>query len=487
LKISYQKSNYYVEVKNPIEKAEVAEIIENVEDQIVNNSGWAILKTLFGFLDALLNLKLNHDPDLKVVINTGHYSANGGLPSQISRTQYPISNPYAAEDAAKALDYKKELNTYSSEDVYEVMAEGESEVEKIEGYLTTIKSLVDPFKLKNIKALWDAVTGLIGSLIKLGASFVKDGAATLLTGMRDRFYLVGYASYYTANRTTYEGKALTGASFNLPQNGMDNGYVFSGAELEYVFKGKLSETENQKSTFTSIWVERMVFDIYGVLSDPLVQSLAASVGAVTFGFGDIVIKLVFLAVEALIDTVILVNKGDIPIIKNFIYLSPTGLPRLLEKVCTLAISDSLKQSLYEKSTDVATKVNNKASDFALEHADFTSGKELSYERYDYYKQDLGAEQKKHKIRDMFTMDYTKSIQIFMLLFGNNEKIVKRLADIIQMEAAYNVYNKKQGYIFNLDKSYTYIRASGSFSSGVFMKVGDETSYNSKNRVIYNGY
>ena len=486
-KISYQKNNYYLDFNNPIEKGQVAEIIENVENQIVNNSGWTILKTLFGFLDALLNLKLNHDPNLKVVINTGHYSANGGLPSQISRTEHPISNPYAAEDAAKSLEYKKDLNSYSSEDVYEVMAEGESEAEKIEGYLTTIKSLIDPFKLKNIKKLWDAVKGLIGSLVRLGASFVKDGGAAILNGMRDRFYLVGYASYYTANRTTYQGKALTGASFNLPQNGMDNGYVFSGAELEYVFKGKLSETENQKSTFTSIWVERMVFDIYGVLSDPLVQSLAASVGAVTFGIGDIVIKLVFLAVEALIDTVILVNKGDIPIIKNYIYLSPTGLPRLLEKVCTLAISDSIKQSLYEKSTDIATNINSKASEVALEHADFTSGKELSYERYDYYKQDLGDEQKKHKIRDMFTMDYTKSIQIFMLLFGNNGKIVKRLADIIQMESSYNVYNKKQSYNFNLDESYTYIRAAGSFSSGVFMNVGDESSYNSKNRVIYNGY
>lgn len=486
-KISFKKSDYYVNVKNPIEKAEVAQIIENVEDQIVNNSGWTILKTLFSFLDALLNLELNYNPDLKVVINTDHYSANGGLPSQISRTQYPISNPYASEDAAQALEYKKDLNSYSSEDVYEVMAQGESEAEKIEGYLTTIKSLVDPFKLKNIKALWDAVTGLVGSLVKLGASFVGDGISTMLKGMRDRFYLVGYASYYTANRTTYQGKALTGASFNLPQNGMDNGYVFSGAELEYVFKGKMSEIDNQKATFTSIWVERMVFDIYGVLSDPLVQSLAASVGAVTFGIGDIVIKLVFLAVEALIDTVILVNKGEIPIIKNFVYLSPTGLPRLLEKVCTLAVSDALKQSLYEKSTEVATNVNNKASEFALEHADFTNDQKLSYERYDYYKQDLNAEQKENKIRDMFNMDYTKSIQIFMLLFGNNEKIVKRLADIIQMEATYNVYNKKQGYTFNLDKSYTYIRASGSFSSGVFMKVADETSYNSKNRVMYNGY
>lgn len=488
-KVSYTKANVYIKVTNPVEKAEISKLIEDIENQIVNNGGWAILQTIFGFFDALTNLTLTHNPNLNANINTSLYSANGGLPSKINRTEHSVANPYGEADAASALEYKKELNSYASSDVYEIAGEGESEAEKIEGYLNTIKANIKPFKLKNLKKLWDAAKGFVSSLAKLAANFVKQGVTDLLKGMRDRFYIVGYASYYTANRTTYTGKALTGTGFGLPQHGTDDGYVFNGAELEYIFKGSFSEKTNQKAAFTAIWVERMLFNISGVLSDALVQSVATALGSFTFGIGDVLTKLAFLAAEAYIDAVLLANSADIPIVKSCIFLSPAGIPKLMGKLLSLELSDDVTRKIYTESTKAASTINNKTNQIAQnKDANFTSKVDVTYPGYDEYKAQQKDIDDKREIADKFTMDYTKSLQIYMLLFGNNEKYVKRIADIIQMEASWKANHEDMiGYQFNLDKSYTYIRASGSFSSGVFMKIGEDSSYTSKNRVIYNGY
>lgn len=485
-RVSYTKSNVYVTVTNPISKGAVSEIVENIEDQIVNNGGWAILQTIFGFFSALMDLKLNWDSNLSAEIDESLYSANGGLPSK--KTAYSLNNPYSAVDGALSLAYKETLNSYSAEDVYEIPGKDDSQADKIEEYINTIQDNIKPFKLKNIKKLWDAAKGLIGELIDMGAEIVEKGVKSLLTGLRDRFYIVGYASYYMANRTTFQGVALTGTGFNLPQHGTDEGYVFSGAELEYIYKGNLKETKNQSSAFNAIWIERMLFNVFSVVKDPLVQSLGAALGSFTFGLGDVLVKLAFLVAESYLDCVLLVNQGKIPIIKSSIYLSPTGFLKLVKEILSLNLSEATKKKIYNASKDAATNINNKTNELATKvNTNYTSKVDVSYSEYDTYKEQQDKADEENKFRDIFTMDYTKSLQVFMLFFGNNEKYVKRIADIIQMEASYKAHQGLIKYEFNLDKSYTYIRASGIFSSGVFMKVGEDESYTSKSRVIYNGY
>ena len=94
---------------------------------------------------------------------------------------------------------------------------------------------------------------------------------------------------------------------------------------------------------------------------------------------------------------------------------------------------------------------------------------------------------KTKISSFFKWDYTKSIQILLLLGKSSDTMLNRLADIIQMEGSYNASKGAATYGFNLDKSYTYLRASGSFISNLFIKIGEDNDVSSKPRVIYNGY
>ena len=108
------------------------------------------------------------------------------------------------------------------------------------------------------------------------------------------------------------------------------------------------------------------------------------------------------------------------------------------------------------------------------------------------KEDITANEFKNNanstsLLDVLSFDYTKSL-LLILLFTNNETELERLADIIQMEGMYNAVDNIAGYTFDLDKSYTYLRASGKFSTNQFVKLSEiTTDLTSKERVIYKGY
>ena len=75
-----------------------------------------------------------------------------------------------------------------------------------------------------------------------------------------------------------------------------------------------------------------------------------------------------------------------------------------------------------------------------------------------------------------------------MLFINTEAMLKRLGDVIQMEANYqSTKGRIDIYDFDLDKSYTYLRASGSFSTNEFIKLSDSGNLSSTRRVVYRGY
>ena len=482
-KISY--IDYYYEVANPISKSEVSAVIENVTSQITNNVGWEALKAIVGFLTALFKIELIHSPNLTSNINTEHYSSVGGLPSQRTNTNY--ASPYDAQDAKKAEKNKVMLNSYSDVEVYEVQGGGITLLEEMMGYINDIKAAIDDFSLKKLKVLWDAATGFVSCLTQLASTIIADGATALVKGLASRFILVGYISYNTANRTTYQGAGLTGESYGLPPSNDDSGYAFSGAETEYIFHGSMSEVDNQTSVFNAIWLERMLFDIVGVVTDATIQTIATTIGSVTFGIGTVVTYILVIVAEGLVDAVILVNGGDIPIVKTFAYLSPTGILKLVEKICSLKLSDALQKTIYDSAKNCATNINDKAKASNTKAGNNVESKSVSLPSYDEYKTTAKAESEKREFVDIFSLDYTKSLQIIMLLFSNTDKMVKRLADIIQMEATYRANQGILTYNFDLAKSYTYLRAEGNFGSDVFIRVGDSDKLNSNNRVIYNGY
>ena len=74
-----------------------------------------------------------------------------------------------------------------------------------------------------------------------------------------------------------------------------------------------------------------------------------------------------------------------------------------------------------------------------------------------------------------------------MLFEDQNKMLDRLADVIQMEAAYQASNEIGRYAFDLDHSYTYLRSSGNFTMNEFIPISDRTGIRTKYRIVYRGY
>lgn len=463
-------SNAYYKVNNPVEKSDVSNIIENIENKIKNNSKWAVVKAVVGFLKALFEIDATYDSELVANIDTSLYSANGGLPSKISRTEHPITSEFEKEDEEQSNAYKNLLNSFSADDVYDTGGDTKSVFDQMKELINELMNNLNNFKLRKLPSIASNVKDLFG-LILGGQIYNKLKDA--YNSMSKKMLLVGYISYNTANRTTYTGEALTGARFALPETYEKSGYVFSGAEMEYIYNGSMSEKENQESLFQSLWVERAILDVLPIFMDSTILQLATDLGSVSFGIGFILVYAVFFFAESYVDTIILANGGEIPMAKSFVYLTPGGFSKLIGSLFSLTLNEAQSKTIYEESGECVTKLDPN----------------VVVKRYDDFKAEekAKADEPESKILDLFNWDYTKSSQILLLLFRNTNTLLARLADIIQMEASYKSNSGAATYGFNLDKSYTYLRASGSFNTNMFIKIGKNDSLSSQKRVVYNGY
>lgn len=462
--------NAHYTVNNPVDKEVVSTIIKNIEKEIINNSGWAVAKAVVGFLKAMFKISAEFDPELQANVDSSLYSANGGLPSKINRVEHPITSEFEEDDEEQSNAYKNLLNSFSTDDVYDIGGDTKSVFEQMQELIEKLMDNLSNFKLRKLPKIADNILDLFGLISGSQITNVLKDAGS---SMGKKMLLVGYISYNTANRTTYTGKALTGASYNLPEKSENSGYVFSGAEMEYIYNGSMSEKENQESLFKALWIERVILDIAPIVGDSTILQLATDLGAITYGIGYVLVYAIYFFAESFVDTIILANGGEIPMAKSFVYLTPGGLPKLMSALFTLKLNEAQSKKLYEGAGDCVTKLDPNAS----------------VERYDDFKaaQKADANKTSNKIMDLFNWNYTKSSQILLLLFRNTNTLLKRLADVIQMEASYKAHSGAATYGFNLDKSYTYLRASGSFTTNMFIKIGTDDSLSSKKRVVYNGY
>lgn len=460
-------SDLYYSLDLPVDADDVDDVIESIEEDIVNNIGWGVAKAIVSFVKALFEISVFSDPDLAANIDTTLYSSNGGLPSEIDRSLYPLTSEYDAEDAALSQQYKDILNSYSAADIYPDSTNMGNLFETLMSYIDQLLNLVTNFKLGNLSEIGTICNNIISLLINCELSKL---AADMMTTVYSKMLLVGYISYNTANRTTYTGKALTGASYALPEKTINDGYCFSGAETEYIYAGGMSEKDNQKTTFNSMWLVRILLDIAPVAMDSTVASLASSLGSVTFGIGAVLVYLLFFLAEGFVSTIILANGGKVPMVKSFIYLSPGGVLKLLEALFSLKLSAAAKQSVYEGASSCVTTMSSDAE----------------IPSYEAYKQ--VEKENSENLLNLFTWDYTKTLQLLLLFCRSSDTMIKRLADIIQMEASYHAATDGvASYGFNLDNSYTYLRVSGSFDTTLFMQLTDETGLTSQERIIYKGY
>lgn len=473
-------SSYYETISTILSEGDVQKLQENLASEVASSSFFALVKAIVGFVKAIFTLTAWYDPELSATINTDNYSSIGGLPSTKDRSDgsaYSLKSPYADVDQQKSDYYKDLLGEYSNNPAVTGSATTMANViETITNSINTISDCCDDWHWYNVFSNLGKIISAIGDIITNVISFVANLVEIVVNAVYQKALLTGYIAYNIPNRTTYTGSALTGSGYALPNlHSSNQGYAFYGAETEYIIHGSLSETDNQSSLFNIIYLLRLVFDIASVATNSEVATLAGEAGAATFGIGTVVVYILYFIAEPFVDTLILVNSGTIPVIKTKVFLTPSGIPDLISRFLKLSLTEAQKNTAYQKIIKVAS-LGQASDSFATNYADAISS---------------GIADPDMPGSNLFTetweFDYTKTLIIIMMLFTSTDTMVSRLADIIQMECSYDAVNRIDAYTFDLDKSYTYLRAAGTFETNEFIKISNGTGLNSKERVVYRGY
>lgn len=300
------------------------------------------------------------------------------------------------------------------------------------------------FKLiVSLGLLLKAVAEFLGAIITWAVSFGVNLISFVARGPQawyEDLLLYGYGAYCMPNRTNYpDGKSINGYSYDkiyqsaggvakkptLSKSlseftnlavGTGNDPMFKGAEAEYLLVGSNSELQNQSVTFFNLYMLRLLLDVGVVLTNPQVSSITALAGPFA-----IALKIAIVIAEPLLDTIILVNGGDVYISKkdfkgrSTVYLSYSGLVILMQDIKDItAISDPLKK----KISDTITAANGEPPEYGL-----------------------------------FDASYTEHLILLMIVGVQPTDFVNRLQNIIQMESAVKY---KDEYPFKLDKTSTYL-------------------------------
>lgn len=476
-----EASSYYETISTLLSSGDVQKIQEDLASEVADSSFIAFVKAVAGFVKAIFTLTAWYDPELCANISTDNYSSIGGLPSMKDRSdgsQYSLKSEYADMDQQKSDYYKGLLGEYSNNPV--VTGSGtniEDVIKTIIDSINTISECCNNLQWNNIFSnlgkILSAVNDMITSVLAFNRKLIEIGA----NAVYQKALLTGYIAYNIPNRTTHTGTALTGKGYSLPDKFSANqGYAFYGAEAEYIIHGSLSETDNQSSLFNTIYLLRLVFDILNVALNPEVATLAGEAGAATLGIGTIVVYILYFIAEPFVDTLILVNSGSIPIIKTNVFLTPSGIPDLISSFFSLSLTEAQKNTAYQKVIKVAS-LGQASDQFASSYADAISSG-IS---------DSSIKPTGNKFTKALDFDYTKTLILVMMLFTSTDKMVARLSDVIQMECSYDAVNRIDRYTFDLDKSYTYLRADGKFKANEFIKISNGSGLNSRERVVYRGY
>lgn len=197
--------------------------------------------------------------------------------------------------------------------------------------------------------------------------------------------------------------------------------TFFGAEVEYLLAGTNSEVTNQASVFVVLYLIRFLVDIAPITANETLRPMIDSANAATLGVVGTIIQILIYIAEPFIDVIMLVNGGEIYLIKEQIYLAPDGITTLLSDFTRLL------QVSTQASENLKTRITNLKKE---------------------WKEDTAKDPK-----GILKMDYREHAMVVMFLTVNQETLLKRMQNIMQAESAHH-YRNKSG--FDLDKAYTYI-------------------------------
>ena len=481
---------YYASYAIVLTKETVESLLTELVSDVVSSTFMSLVKAIIAFFKALLSISIWFDPELCATIDTSLYAGQGGLPSKKNRTgtQYSIDSPFADEDSQRSDEYKQIMGAYSDAGTW---PEAENPIEEfINSLMDSIEAIQNEIEGEwTFKNFFEKIANLCSHFLNVFEQIVNlfnNIKQMIAEAIYNKALLSGYLAYNVPNRTTYTGSGITGKGYSLPNASMGRPtYTFYGAEAEYLIAGTNYEYLNQTAVFYWVYLTRLIFDIPYVILNSEVGTFASEATAATAwigGIGGPIVYGLYFILEAFVDTIILVNGSDVPIIKTKIFLTPSGVTSLIGKIINIGMDEATKKSIYngmkENMGDMVGNdkfADNFESEVTKYKAENGSGLEAP-------SSDLASD-----LLDSFSFDYTKKLFIIMMFIGT-EKLLGRFSDIVQMEATYNAhYGSNRTYNFDLDQSYTYLRASGNFEAIRFMKLADSVDMISSKRVIYRGY
>lgn len=480
-KISDDK--YRLEVGGYIDSASIKAFLDEQKKELTSGSLSALLDGIVAFFNSIFKTKLFYDPALSAYIDVDYYQKTfGGLPGQ---------------NSAKG-------------GVMEIMANIGQLLTDIKDFSANILGLELIDALKELKNIIVDIGHFFESLIRFAIDILKNIAD--LFESYERLYCTTYATFNLPCRTdrrggnlffiTMSGHKLTAESLpttNVPTsgvpvfddlvalidtikkaaNGTGDDITFSGAELEYILYGSNSEVANQMYTFCALYLFKLLVDIPAVLTNAEVQSMAA---ASTFGY-PVVMALEILA-EPLAETILLVNGEKVALSPFNLYLTPSGLPSLLESIISVC------KFTQEQKKDMSGKL---LSAFHQTEDDYNYQKTLNDFNRDSKKSDgvvnkvVNTATGSKYLKGLFNLDYREYCFLIMLLTVTTEQQLGRLSNLIQMESLH--YYKTQGasYDFDLRNAYTFLSAEANVSVKQMLPSLADSSLFTITRKHYRGY
>lgn len=480
------EGNYkYLSINGYVKADEIEAYLAEQEAELQNGGLSALIDGITSFFNSIFSFSLFYDASLSANIDIDYYNSTfGGLPG-------------SEHDGEGVIGVVRSIGQLVKD------------VKEFGGNLASLKIIS---ALKKIVEIINDVKSVLSS-VNTFANNILTNIASLLTGY-DKMYFNTYTAYNLPCRTDKLGgnlsfSAMTGyhlSSSSLPDQGIAQDNVthfgdlaalidaissfasgtgdditFSGAELEYVLFGSNSEIANQLYVFCSLYLFRLIMDIIPVLTDPEIQSLAT---ASTFGY-PVVMALVILA-EPLADTILLVNGGEVPFWETDIYLSPSGLPGLIENlvsICrfTTEQKESIKGDLVNAfgatgdDYDYQSKLNSWQAEKKNNPAPSSGGESKLKKGFSNF------------VNGLISFDYRQYCFLMMLITVGKDEQVARVSNLIQMETLYYYQQKGVSYTFDLRNSYTFLDATANVNIKQFLPSLTDSSLFRIDRRSFRGY
>lgn len=332
--------------------------------------------------------------------------------------------------------------------------------DKIKGFIDSIFGI-----FKAVEKVLSSILDLVGTFISKISDFIE--AVKKPENFYDFFLLAGYMIHNLPNRLTEldSESAITGYPYSdLPtdnissSSGFNNtglgdlaGYlkedadgsggnrVFKGAEVEYIMAGTRSEIMNQLVAFMQIYMIRLLLNLPVVFTDSSVASMATT--ANIFGW---IVYLVILLAEPLCDTILIVKGGEINLLKNKCFLTPTGIPKLIEAYKDLGVNSLVTGALESLQGN-------------LENVDHGSSSSS------------GDDSSSGTFKDVLNIGYEDHLLICIVLMLPTDQLLTRFANLIQIEAK-QYYSTHGGKPFDINKAYTCVTCDATVTYYPFISI-----------------